>query len=280
LALASLSNFGKWEEAMAVFEPFKHAVHLAGSNDAPMSAYLPIIIALKNEFDAVLARPSLERNMGEGTAAALAAAVNARFNFSGDKPTGTSVVGFLDKYQLYATALDPYARSLSLDWDTLITGGISAVIHGMSNWAFPGEDPSAVEKRSKMHLEYLAFHTGTGSFAHKFDLTPSFPVGHKFNLTEIGDYIDRTGRHDSRLAWWTVHASSCILYQAVARPLLSVRVTGSMTVERVAKPLKNRVMTKERSRLSSEKSSMLLRVGLNLRFLQASKSKLWDSDDE
>ena len=90
----------------------------------------------------------------------------------------------------------------------------------------------------------------------------------------------RTGRHDSRLAWWAVHASSCILYQAVARPLLSVRVTGSMTVERVAKPLNNRVMTKERSRLSSEKSSMLLRVGLNLRFLQASKSKLWDSDDE
>ena len=109
---------------------------------------------------------------------------------------------------------------------------------------------------------------------------PILWVGHKFTLTEIGDYIDRTGRHDSRLAWWAVHASSCILYQAVARPLLSVRVTGSMTVERVAKPLKNRVMTKERSRLSSEKSSMLLRVGLNLRFLQASKSKLWDSDDE
>ena len=52
------------------------------------------------------------------------------------------------------------------------------------------------------------------------------------------------------------------------RALLSVRITGSMTVERVAKPLKNRVLTKERAKMSSEKSALLLRVGLNLRFMQ------------
>ena len=51
-------------------------------------------------------------------------------------------------------------------------------------------------------------------------------------------------------------------------------------MERVAKPLKNNAMTKERSKLSPEKASMLLRVGLNLRFLQAAKAALWDSDDE
>jgi hypothetical protein len=47
-----------------------------------------------------------------------------------------------------------------------------------------------------------------------------------------------------------------------------------MTVERVAKPLKNSVLTKDRSKLSTGKSEMLLRAGLNLRFLQDSKEKI------
>ena len=85
--------------------------------------------------------------------------------------------------------------------------------------------------------------------------------------------------NDSRLGWWSVHASRSILFTEEARPLQSVRITGSMTVERVAKPLKNKIMTKERAN-SSQKGAMLLRVGLNLRFLQSFKAQLWDSDDE
>jgi len=60
----------------------------------------------------------------------------------------------------------------------------------------------------------------------------------------------------------------------VAKPLLSVRITGSMTVERVAKPLKNSVLTKERNKTGLGKTEMLLRAGLNLRFLQDSKEKI------
>ena len=53
-----------------------------------------------------------------------------------------------------------------------------------------------------------------------------------------------------------------------------VRTTGSMTVERVAKPLKNSVCTKSRRRLKPKVASILLRTGLNLRFLVESKMRM------
>jgi hypothetical protein len=52
-------------------------------------------------------------------------------------------------------------------------------------------------------------------------------------------------------------------------PLLSLRTTGSITVERIAKPMKHKVLEKHRNRLGIPKAEMLLRVGLNLRALMA-----------
>jgi hypothetical protein len=274
-----LTNFSKWKLAKTIFSPYRIALLLAGSNKSPMSAYFPIIIALKNDFDIALTNEALDAVLGAGTSQAVAAAVSRRFNFSGAKPAG-HVVGFLDPYQLWATAIDPFARNLNIDWDSFIEGGISSVIAGFCNWASPGNDPLSSDKRRQLHLEFLSFHSGTGFFAQKFDNDPPLPVGHKLTLQEVSNYISRTGGHDSRLSWWSVHAGGCLLYAEVARPLLSIRVTGSMTVERVAKPLKNKVMTKERAKLSSPKGAMLLRVGLNLRFLQAFKEELWESDAE
>ena len=47
--------------------------------------------------------------------------------------------------------------------------------------------------------------------------------------------------------------------------------SGSMSVERVAKPLKVAVYTKQRNRLECGNKKMLLRTGLNLRFLLGMK---------
>ena len=49
------------------------------------------------------------------------------------------------------------------------------------------------------------------------------------------------------------------------------RTPGSITVERVAKPLKNKVLTKERNRLNTESAAVLLRAGINLRLLSNMK---------
>ena len=49
---------------------------------------------------------------------------------------------------------------------------------------------------------------------------------------------------------------------------------GSISVERVAKPLKNKVLTKERNRLGTGRAELLLRAGLNLNFIRAAKQDL------
>ena len=53
----------------------------------------------------------------------------------------------------------------------------------------------------------------------------------------------------------------------VAKRLISIRTEVSISVERVAKPLKKKVWTDERNRLGPENATMMLCVGLNLRFL-------------
>ena len=85
-----------------------------------------------------------------------------------------------------------------------------------------------------------------------------------------------TGKHDSRLqffeSWPQLRRTE--LYQSVFKHLLSIRTEGSISVERVAKPLKNKVLTKERNRLGTGRAELLLRAGLNLNFIRAAKQDL------
>jgi hypothetical protein len=53
-------------------------------------------------------------------------------------------------------------------------------------------------------------------------------------------------------------------HSCVAKPLLSMGSTGSIPVKQVAKPLKNRVVTPEHNRLSTDKREILLHVGINM----------------
>jgi hypothetical protein len=54
----------------------------------------------------------------------------------------------------------------------------------------------------------------------------------------------------------------------------STKTIGSISVERAAKPLKNKVSGKSRNRNSKDKRTVLLRVGLNLRLKRASLESL------
>ena len=83
--------------------------------------------------------------------------------------------------------------------------------------------------------------------------------------------MDNTGRHASRLTWWLGTAPSTMLYTKIASLLLSMRTTGSISVERVAKPLKNKVMTDTRANMKKGAAEVLLRAGLNLRLLRRLK---------
>ena len=66
-----------------------------------------------------------------------------------------------------------------------------------------------------------------------------------------------------------------------------MKTTGSISVERAAKPLKNKVAEKSRNRNSKDKRTVLLRVGLNLRLkresleaVKAALGKVVDLEDD
>lgn len=65
-----------------------------------------------------------------------------------------------------------------------------------------------------------------------------------------------------------------MFYNRVARHLISLRTTGSIDVERVAKPFKNNLLRKERNRLSDEKGVVLFRAAQNLKYLMKAKMEL------
>ena len=69
-----------------------------------------------------------------------------------------------------------------------------------------------------------------------------------------------------------------------------MRCSGSMDVERAAKPLKNKIMTKQRNRMGRGTAEVLARAGMNMRLLHAAKMNMnmkstaaevyYPSDDE
>ena len=148
---------------------------------------------------------------------------------------------------------------------------------------FPGDAREKIVLRRKMLREYQFFKSGTGRYQAVFKMEENgsdseeddFPMLSNtiktVDISTISSWLSSTDGHMSRLAWFETCAPNSIFYLKVAKPLLSLRSSGSMIVERVAKPLKNSVFNKFRRRLTRQRASKLLRCGLNLRFLVETK---------
>ena len=99
----------------------------------------------------------------------------------------------------------------------------------------------------------------------------------QLTLDMVSEWLNRTGWHNNRVTFFSgveLYADQSLMYQKVLKPILSLRTTGSVAVERVAKPLKQKVLEKHRNRYSPECAEMLLRVGLNLNFLKGQRGQL------
>ena len=96
----------------------------------------------------------------------------------------------------------------------------------------------------------------------------------ELTLDAVSKWISSTGRHSARLHFFETYNTASPLYVHCAKKLLSMNTAGSIDVERMAKPLKNAVMAKTRCRAGLKYSEMLLRAGLNMRFLHESKTIL------
>ena len=255
-----------------LFEIFKQAVLMVGKNDSPMSCVFPLVCALKNETSRIIGCDNFDGALGEGAGLATKALLAVRFNLTGKPPRGRKV-GILDEYQLWAFLLDPYARQLRFEIPNEVV-----LVKNMIEYFAPGD--SNIMKRQNLLCEYQFYKTATGPFQSFFD--NNVEEEEKDNpmdtvpILKVNDWVTTTGNHVSRLSWWESWARSSLLYKTCARPLMSLRSCGSMTVERAAKPLKNCVYSKSRERLGYGKASALLRAGLNLRFLQQTKMAMKD----
>ena len=90
-------------------------------------------------------------------------------------------------------------------------------------------------------------------------------------LADVREWVETHDCLEGRFRFYNVYKPNSIFYQRVARPLMLMRTTGSIDVERVAKPFKHSILTKERNRLSDEKGNVLLRLGKNLQLLMQAK---------
>lgn len=86
-------------------------------------------------------------------------------------------------------------------------------------------------------------------------------------LSQVREWVSTTGGHDNRLTFFNQVQDDTGLVKKAIVPLLSMRTTGSIAVERVAKPLKNFVKSKTRNRNGLDKTEVYLRAGIYLRFL-------------
>jgi hypothetical protein len=266
--------FDRIDLAAKVFEPFKYAVHVVSSEQLPISAYFPLIVALRTALSAHVRDAAFDAIFGAGAGAEVEEALKLRFNMDGKKPAGVNLA-VLDPYHLFACFCDPFSRQLGLGWDEYIDGGVTAVITGILEWAYPGDGAVAKEMRFKLQLELMAFHTGTGKYKYKFaNAAAPFADWHLLTMKDVSEWVVRTGGIESRIAWFETFAKDELFYRDIAKPLLSLGVAGSTTLERAVKPFKNAVATEENGRLLDRESPMLVRAGLNLRFLQHAKMQM------
>ncbi len=81
------------------------------------------------------------------------------------------------------------------------------------------------------------------------------------------EWVEKYENIDGRFRFFEAYACFSPLYQQVGKRLILMKSVGSMDVERMAKPFKHSILTKDRNALSNEKEIVLFRAGQNLKHL-------------
>ena len=281
LSLATPTLMARLDLIGKLLGVFKFGVHITSARGCPGSAYFPLVIAVQNDVFLIFANPSFDLILGEGAADECRAILAPRWNLCGRRPQDTRKVGLIDKHHIHMFLADPYARWLNLfhDLDGKLGEGCgrAGAVQDMLRWAYPDEPDKILEittQRTCMKLNFDAFCAGSGPFASTFEYI-SVPMAdnHVLTVADVSKWVQDSGGHEQRLSWYESNAKKAVLYTDAAKQLLSVCISGSMDVERAAKPLKNAVLVKDRNAQSVGVTEMALRAGLNLRFLQAAKNQ-------
>ena len=95
-----------------------------------------------------------------------------------------------------------------------------------------------------------------------------------FTIADVSHWVDKHDGIRGHFCFCDAWNSDSQLYQRCMKSLLSLATKGSMDVERQAKPLKHKILTKQRNKLSDGHGCVLLRAAGNLKLLMAEKMRL------
>ena len=272
LELATSKYFERLVIAINWFEAFEEGYSIVSSNDTPMSAYLPTVQAIRNQLNKALKNEggrNYETLFSKESLVEIASFIRVRFNMDGSAPEGTRRVGLLDPYQIWAYMVDPYRNEL--EHSIAIKPSFANQAHAATSfWC-----GSNVDERKSLKLLFNEYMSRQGIWIDLFhdesakEILPPDKADKAQQLLTLQDvrlWLKNTGGHQSRLQFFQMIPPN-LCFQKILLPLLSMRSTGSISVERAAKPFKVEILSGKRSNLDVANAELLLRAGLNLRVL-------------
>ena len=330
LRLVNRDFWAKLHVLTQLFQVIEHGTKLVSSEKFPLSAYYPLVVAMRNEIHQVMKNSSGTRSFDSlfavpGAKESILDSIDVRFNFAGVQPNGRKV-GLLDKYHVWAYIVDPFrpmipfrpllpslARSVREAIDFFVHEDGSATPTNSAtpppapgppqynpNYDYGDEDIAEVQQaireierelepsqsnKTVVDRELRSYLGRSGDWIdlfHKEKARPSMDKNAEecqLTIEMVTKWLEDTGWYQGRMEFFSI-APSTKVFPLLIEPLLSVRATGSICVERVAKPLKNNIWNKLRASLGQDKAEVCLRVGLNLRYLLNVRSNIRQATHE
>ena len=134
-------------------EPLVEAHKLLSRRDTNLSAYMLVVQAIRNGFNAAIHADDglFDRVLGFGSSKEVADIVRPWFNMDGTSPAG-SIVGLIDKYHIWCYLVDPFAG----EWrDTMMIHGlIASYVTGMLEHFVPLTADGSCTMRDMVRQEF------------------------------------------------------------------------------------------------------------------------------